>query len=115
MHGRKGKKRLDSNRMSLVRRLTYQLRPLKPGEKEEENWRKTCTVAIDTANHKQCIYIPPSQLVNPVDYCYNYKYMYMSMTLSHKIDHLIARYSCQTLTSLILSIYCSYNKIILLK
>ena len=53
MHGRKGKKRLDSNRMSLVRRLTYQLRPLKPGEKEEENWRKTCTVAIDTANRKE--------------------------------------------------------------
>ena len=42
VHGRKGKKRLDPERMTLVRRLTYLLRPLKPGENEDENWRKTC-------------------------------------------------------------------------
>ena len=52
VHGRKGKKRLDPERMSLVQQLTYHLRPLKPGENEAENWRKTCVVAIDTANRK---------------------------------------------------------------
>ena len=53
VHGRRGKKRLDPDRMSLVKRLTYSLRPLKPGDDEEENWRKTCTVAIDTANRTE--------------------------------------------------------------
>ena len=38
--------------MTSVRRLTYLLRPLKPGENEDENCRKTCAVAIDTANRK---------------------------------------------------------------
>ena len=52
MHGRKGKKRLDPERMSLVRKLTYSLRPLKPGEDEDLNWKKHCATAIDTANRK---------------------------------------------------------------
>ena len=52
VHGRKGKKRLDPERMSLVRKLTYSLRPLKPGEDEDLNWKKHCATAIDTANRK---------------------------------------------------------------
>ena len=51
-YGRKGKKRRDPERMFLVRRLTYHMRPLKPGEDEDENWRKGCAVVIDTANLK---------------------------------------------------------------
>ena len=52
VHGRKGKKRLDPEIMSLVRKLTYSLRPLKLGEDEDLNWKKHCATAIDTANHK---------------------------------------------------------------
>ena len=62
VHGRKGKKRLDSNKMSLVRRLTYQIKPLKPGEKEEENWRKNALLPSTLLIAKKktdllCIYI----------------------------------------------------------
>ena len=49
---RKGKKRLDPVKMALVRKLTYSIKLLKPGEDENENWEKTCTVAIDSANSK---------------------------------------------------------------
>ena len=52
VHGRRGKKRLDPERMDLVKRLTYHLRPVKPGESEDENWKKTCVIAIDTANRR---------------------------------------------------------------
>ena len=53
VYARKGKKRLDPDRMNSVKQLTYTLRPLKSGESEEENWRKSCIVAIDTANPKE--------------------------------------------------------------
>ena len=52
VNGRKGKKRLDPVRMSIVRQLTYTLKPLKPGESEEDDWNKSCTNAIDSANRK---------------------------------------------------------------
>ena len=53
MYMDRGEKCLDPDRMSLVWRLTYNMRWLKPGENEEDNWRKTCAVAIDTANRKE--------------------------------------------------------------
>ena len=52
VHGRKGKRRLDPERMELVKRLTYNLRPVKPRESEDDNWKKTCVIAIDTANRR---------------------------------------------------------------
>lgn len=52
VRGLKGKKRLNPGRMELVRALTFTLRPLKPGESEEEVWKKECTKAIDSANRK---------------------------------------------------------------
>ena len=52
VNGRKGKKRLDPVRMSIVRQLTYTLKPLKPGESEEDDWNKSCTNAINSANRK---------------------------------------------------------------
>ena len=52
VNGRRGKKRLDPVRMSIVRRLTYTLKPLKPGESEDNDWKKSCTKAIDSANRK---------------------------------------------------------------
>ena len=50
VNGRRGKKRLDPIRMSIVRQLTYTLKPLKPGESEDDDWKKSCTKAIDSAN-----------------------------------------------------------------
>ena len=52
VNGRRGKKRLDPIRMSIVRQLTYTLKPLKPGESEDDDWKKSCTKAIDSANRK---------------------------------------------------------------
>jgi len=52
VNGRKGKKKLDPLRMNIVRKLTYNLKPLKPGENEDEDWKKYCTKAIDSANRK---------------------------------------------------------------
>ena len=52
VNGRRGKKKLDPLRMNIVRKLTYNLKPLKPGENEDEDWKKYCTKAIDSANHK---------------------------------------------------------------
>ena len=48
--GLKGKRRLDPTRMSVVRGLTFAMRPVKPGESEDELWRTECIKAIDTAN-----------------------------------------------------------------
>jgi hypothetical protein len=53
--GLKGKKRLDPCRIELVRSLTFSLQPIKPGENEEEKWRKECIKAIDSA-YRNCTY-----------------------------------------------------------
>jgi len=37
----------------MVHSLTYNLKPLKPGENKEKDWRKYCTQEIDSANQKK--------------------------------------------------------------
>ena len=48
--GLKGKKRLNPTRMDMVKSLTFTMRPIKPGEIEEDIWRKECIKAIDSTN-----------------------------------------------------------------
>jgi len=45
--GTKGKKQLNVQRLSLVRKLVYKKFPLKPGEEEEKDWKRACVKAID--------------------------------------------------------------------
>ena len=51
VNSKKGK-RFDPLCMNMVHSLTYNLKPLKPGENKEKDWRKYCTQEIDSANHK---------------------------------------------------------------
>ena len=52
VNGRKGKSKLDPEKMSTVRQIVYTYWPLKPGACEEKDWASKCTKAIDEAGRR---------------------------------------------------------------
>ena len=50
--GKKGKNKLDSTKLGLVRKLTYYEYPLNPGIDEDADW-KNCIRAIDEVNRRK--------------------------------------------------------------
>lgn len=51
--GKRGKDRLDPNRLNVIRALTYHYYPLKQGYDEDENWLNECVKAIDEVNRRK--------------------------------------------------------------
>ena len=51
--GKRGKDRLDPNRLNIIKALTYHYYPLKQGCDEDENWLTECVKAIDEVNRRK--------------------------------------------------------------
>ena len=51
--GKRGKDRLDPNRLNIIKVLTYHYYPLKQGCDEDENWLTECVKAIDEVNRRK--------------------------------------------------------------
>ena len=52
VNGRKGKNKLDPDKISAIRKIVYSYWPLKPGSSEDKDWSKKCTKAIDEAGRR---------------------------------------------------------------
>jgi len=50
----------------MVHSLTYNLKPLKPGENKEKDWRKYCTQEIDSVNHTKTENLKPEAIQHSI-------------------------------------------------